>query len=501
VAAGLFRLENVSAEAPGTPLLGMNFRLNPCAKVMPRFLIQKSNAVDAVALPECCNFSTLQKGDGIRMRSAAEANANRTSASMLQGVEVVDAQGHVVGHVCEMAIIPAVDPTHIAFVIFKSKGKYKLSGTPGGSRGNFCVPVRDLRLTPFYALELRETAVPAPITGDENYLLLERDLLDQQIIDVNGRKVVRVNDVELEWKQLNGPQNVLQLQVLAVDTGLRGAVRRLLKGLPRHIVETAAALVHSNGIPWQYVNLIETDPARRVRLRIEHSALGKMHPSDIADILEELAPAQREAVFSSLDEDVAADALEEVEPKLQKQLLEGLDSGRVADIVEEMDPGAAADLLSELSDERAEDILEEMEPEERQEVEDLLEFPENSAAGRMTTELVHVPVGATVADAVHALREFEGDLETVSEIYLLDEHEVLQGVVPIARLVLARPETHLQALAEKISTSCDQKASADEVVDKFDKYNLHALPVLDKQGKLLGVVLAEQVIALLHERL
>jgi Mg/Co/Ni transporter MgtE len=156
-----------------------------------------------------------------------------------------------------------------------------------------------------------------------------------------------------------------------------------------------------------FVDVIEVDPARRVKLKIEHERLGEMHPSELAEILADLAPAEREAIFTTLDEEVAAETLEEVDPKLQKSLLEGMDEERIADIVEEMDPGAAADLLSELSDdERSEAILEEMEPEERHEVEELLEFHEDSAAGRMTTEFVSVDIDSPpVADAVQALRE------------------------------------------------------------------------------------------------
>src|SRR5262249_50813036 len=161
-------------------------------------------------------------------------------------------------------------------------------------------------------------------------------------------------------------------------------------------------------------DLIERDPARRVRLKVEEDRLSQMHPSDIAEILEELAPAERQALFVSLDEEVAAEALEEVKPKLQQSLIESLDTEQVAGIVEEMDPGAAADLLSELTDERSEAILEEMDPEERQDVEDLLEFSGNSAAGRMTTEYVALPVTALVDQAVTALRGFEGDVETIT---------------------------------------------------------------------------------------
>ena len=181
----------------------------------------------------------------------------------------------------------------------------------------------------------------------------------------------------------------------------------------------------AHAIPWQFVDVIEVDPARRVKLRIEHERLAEIHPSELADILEDLAPAEREAVFTSLDEEVAAETLEEVEPKLQKALLEKLDEERIADIVEEMDPGAAADLLAELPEEQSDAILEEMEPEERQEVEELLEFDENSAAGCMTTDFVYLGTDATVAQAVQALRSFDGDPESVTEIYLLDEKRVL----------------------------------------------------------------------------
>ncbi len=195
-----------------------------------------------------------------------------------------------------------------------------------------------------------------------------------------------------------------------VSPGLQRACCRAPRWNPSRANSAARA------IPWQFVDVIEPDPARRVKLRIEHERLAEIHPSELADILEDLAPAEREAVFTSLDEEVAAETLEEVEPKLQKALLEKLDEERIADIVEEMDPGAAADLLAELPEEQSDAILEEMEPEERQEVEELLEFDEDSAAGCMTTEFVYLGVDATVAQAVQALRSFDGDPESVTEV-------------------------------------------------------------------------------------
>jgi Mg/Co/Ni transporter MgtE len=275
----------------------------------------------------------------------------------------------------------------------------------------------------------------------------------------------------------------------------------LLKGIAtKKIIERLTRKIPSRAIPWDFVDLIEIDPARRVRLKISHERLAKFHPSDLADILEDLAPVQREAIFNQLDEDVAAEALEEVEPKLQKQLLESMDSERAADIMEEMDPSAAADLLGELRKEQSEAILEEMEPEEREEVKELLEFSEHSAAGRMTTNYVSVPSDVTVAQAVEALRNFDDDPETVSEIYLLNDSGRLQGVVPLARLLLALPETKVAVLSESHFVSCPADMRDKEVAELFDRYNLRALPVVEEHNQLVGVVNVDQVIAFMRQQ-
>jgi Mg/Co/Ni transporter MgtE len=332
----------------------------------------------------------------------------------------------------------------------------------------------------------------------EPLLLLDRDLMDQQIIDVHGRKVVRVNDVSLLWL----PQECgNEMRAIEVEIGTLGAMRRLLKGVAtRRTIERITKKIPSRAIPWDFVDLIEVDPARRVRLKISHERLAQFHPSDLADILEDLAPVQREAIFNQLDEEVAAEALEEVEPKLQKQLLESMDSERAADIMEEMDPSAAADMLGELRKERSEAILEEMEPEEREEVKELLEFSEHSAAGRMTTNYVAVPADATVAQAVEALRNFDDDPETVTEIYLLNEAGLLLGVVPLARLVLALPETKVVVLSESHFVSCPAGMRDKQVAELFDRYNLRALPVVEEHNKLVGVVNVDQVIAFMRQQ-
>lgn len=407
-----------------------------------------------------------------------------TLTTML-GTPVTDARGRLRGRVKDLAVGTGTDAGKVAGLVLKTR------------KGSELVPATGLRQTPSGALELRDGTELQLLQGREDLIFLRQDLLDRQIIDVHGRKVVRVNDVDLQWFKHDGHED---LRVREVEVGLRGAVRRMLQGaVPAGAVNAITKRLPTRVIPWEFVDMIEVDPARRVKLKIEHERLAQLHPSDIADILEDLAPAEREAILTTLDEEVAAEALEEVEPKLQKSMVESLDSEVAAGIVEEMDPSAAADLLAELPESRSEAILEEMNPEERHEVEELLEFREDSAAGRMTTEYVAVPKTATVADAIRALREFDGDIESITEIYLIDEKQVLQAVVPLARLVLAKQETRLEVLAEPRFISVQADVHEQEVAELFDKYNLRALPVLDGQGKLVGVVQADHVIAFLRE--
>jgi magnesium transporter len=413
----------------------------------------------------------------------------RTSVSALVGASVLDAGGTVFGHIVELAVLPVVDTQHVFGLVIRRLGSAR-------NDAPVLIVIADLQLSIAGVIRVREMAKQLTVAVEEDYLLLERDLLDQQIIDINGHKVVRVNDVDLIWIQESSSD--LLLQIAEVEVGLRGAIRRLLKGLPAAAVERAAERFRPSVIPWNFVDLIDRDPARRVKLKIGQDKLARMHPSDLADILEELAPAERQALFISLDEEVAAEALEEVNPKMQQTLIESLDSEQIAGIVEEMDPGAAADLLSELSDERSDAILEEMDPEERQEVEELLEFSSDSAAGRMTTEYLALPRTATVAEAVAALHTYEGDVEVVNEVYLIDAEERIVALVPLVQLLLAETEATLDSLPHGHIVSCKVDANGRKVAELFDKYNLRALPVLNHEKKLVGVIHADQVIALLR---
>jgi CBS domain-containing protein/sporulation protein YlmC with PRC-barrel domain len=419
--------------------------------------------------------------------------AEAIALSSILGAPVYDVTGALAGRVREVAISPQDDPARISDLIIKT------------SAGDRMLPTKAVRALERSAVRAT-TAVrtngkaeewPALVSSG-GLLLLERDLLDQQIIDVSGRKVVRVNDVDLCPEQANGG---VKLRVGRVDIGLRGAVRRLLKGLaPSRAIEALACRLPETTIPWEAVDLIETDPARRVHLKLEYERLSKLHPADIADILEELAPAERGAVFESLDEEVAADALEEIDPRMQVELMRSIDSDKAADIVEEMEPDAAADLLGDLPQETSEEILEEMEPKEREEVAELLTFKENTAAGRMTTEYLAVPPQATVAEAIQKLRAFTGEPELISTIYLVHPGGKLAGAVPLVALVLQPPETRLSTLSPEHVVYCEADIGEKEVAEMFDKYNLMTLPVIDKEGSLAGIVTADDVISMLRDR-
>ncbi len=353
--------------------------------------------------------------------------------SELIGAPAIDNTGSRAGKVREVTMAPQENSSLVMGFVIKTQ------------HGDRLVPATDVQLIN-HGLHITTPADEwTPYGGGEGLLLLERDLLDQQIIDVHGRKVVRVNDVDIHEESGNGH---IVLKIGAVDVGARGAIRRLLKGVvPAAALHLLLEKIPPRMIPWEFVDLIEIDPARRVKLKISLARLAQLHPADIADIVEDLAPAEREAIFETLDDEVAAETLEEIDPKMQVSILSSLDSDRAADIVEEMDPDAAADLLGDMHPDDSQEILTEMEPEERAEVTELMTFHDNTAAGRMTTDYMALTAGAKVEDAIEMLRNFEGGVESISTIYIVGEKDKLLGAVPLAKIVLAPPGTPLMMLS------------------------------------------------------
>ncbi len=406
-------------------------------------------------------------------------------ATELLRAKVYDAQGHFVGRVSDLFINPSEQSNRIARLGI-DRGKFQrllaryeqvASVVPGAVRLN----VPELALEPFHP--------------DEGWLAVRKDLLDQQIIDINGRKVVRVNDVVLSEQKTNGS---MELRLTQVDVGLTGAVGRLLQGLlSPSTVRKIQERMPVRAIPWDYVNLIEPDPKRRLKLKISHARLAELHPADIADIIEELPPAEREAVVEALDRQTAAEAFSEVEPRVQVRILETLGREKAGDILEEMEAGEAADVLAELSAETSNILLKELPQEEARQVRELLQFEESSAGGLMTTSFVAVPEGLTVADAVARIRESEVETDTLDTVFVVDSSERLLGVVPVARMLLATPDTLMGTLKQEQLISAQPQTGRDEVVTLFDKYNLHALPVVDEETRLMGAVTVDDVLSML----
>ncbi|MGH9476513.1 MAG: magnesium transporter MgtE N-terminal domain-containing protein [Terriglobales bacterium] len=392
--------------------------------------------------------------------------------------------GHRYGRVRELVIEPEVDANLVRRVVYQHEGNL------------WQVPLRLLGLDmEGMSVEMRQVS-PVPMETNSGHLLLRHDVLDQQIIDVNGRKVVRVNDIGLDVVTRHGGY---ELRAQQVDVGLAGVMRRLLQGaVPRRWLRGASEWTRPRPIPWRTFDLVETDPARRMRLQITYQALGRLHPADAADIMEELAPAERGAVFGSLDSEVAADILGEVTPKLQRSLLEGLESDRAADIIEEMEPDEAADVLADLPEEQSEQILREMNAEEREDVSDLLGYREDTAGGRMTTEFVALPESATAAAAVVAARAFPGPIAGLTTVFLVNGEGQLAGAVPVSRILLSRPEGVLRDMADE-PIAVERQQTEGEVSEIFNKYNLLALPVVDEQRRILGVITVDDVISWLSE--
>jgi sporulation protein YlmC with PRC-barrel domain len=332
----------------------------------------------------------------------------------LVSMPVFDIKGRRIGRIKDAAIVPLVHSSRI--------DRFLMGGTDAWLTIRYDqIGAIDLR----GGIRLNDEQL-VPYHDDEYMLRIARDLFDQQIIDVNGRKVVRVNDITLEIRHEAGRDT---LAVLEVDIGVRSIFRRLLQGvLPPVWIRRLQHRIPPNSIRWDLANVVEPDPLRRLRLNISYTKLEEMHPADLADIVEELGPAEREAIFETIDSEAAADALSEVEdPKMQASILEALEPEKAADIVEEMSPDEAADILNELEDETSEEILEKMESSPMSEVRELLEFEEDTAGGLMNTEYVWLHENASVMDALAALRGNEDLLETLNTLFLVDPDGKLAG--------------------------------------------------------------------------
>ena len=410
-------------------------------------------------------------------------------ATEILGAQTFDSAGNFVGRVKEMFIEPADQPNRVARLLL-SRGQYR----PIVARYDQVASVAPGRVN----LTTDESALEL-FHPNEAWLAVGKDLLDQQIIDTNGRKVVRVNDIDLAEQRTNG--NV-EMRITQVDVGVKGAVRRLLQGIvPPMAIRRLEKKLPPRSIRWEFVNLIEPDPLRRVKLRMSSQKLTELHPADLAEIMEELSPAERQGIIDSLPEDTAAEAIAELDKRLQTQVVEKLDPEKAADILEEMNPDEAADLIASLPPDTAKEVVEEMEGQEKTEVEALMRYEENTAGGMMNTELVVVGEDATRGEVVDYIRFNEIVPDQLDNIVLINHYGALSGTVPIARLVIANSEQRMDELRFEPIVSVHPDANEKEVFDLFDKYNLRGLTVIDADNRPIGAITVDDVVSRMNAKL
>ncbi|MBI5680986.1 MAG: magnesium transporter [Methanobacterium sp.] len=309
------------------------------------------------------------------------------------------------------------------------------------------------------------------------------EVIDKQVVDVEGKKIRRINDLQLSATNGN-------YHLIGVDISVKGILRRL--GIEK-IAKGLGINLQEDYIAWKDVDILESDVSR-LKLKVPEYNLKKLHPADIAEIVDQLNINDSITILNSLDEEVAADAIEEISPERQVSLFEEMESERAADILDEMSPDDAADLIGDLSDDRAQELLELMDPEEAKDVEKLLKYPEDTAGGIMTTEFVTVPDEFTANQTLSELRRMAREVESIYYIYVLSKSKELVGVISIRDLLLADPERKITEFMHRDIISVDVMEEEHDVAKKIAKYNLIAVPVVKDENKIKGVVTVDDAI-------
>jgi len=329
-----------------------------------------------------------------------------------------------------------------------------------------------------------------PLEVNQEEILLKEELLDKQVVDTFGAKIERINDIHL----LIAHQ---ELWIVHVDFGIRGILRRLgwLRAIDAFTNWIFAYQLQEKLVSWKYVQPLASDPQKKnLKLNVTLRKLHEIHPSDLADILEELDQENRKRVFKSLDLQTAAETLEEVDPKLQLSLIESSTAELASDILEEMAPDEATDLLADLPEEKAQKLIQTMEKPYREKVEELLKFEEGTAGSIMTKDYLSVKEISTIGDAVEEFRKTSHPLETISYVYVTNEEGRLIGVSTLRHLLLCARETPLSKLMNPHLIMVKQEDDLDQVVEQFKKYKFMALPVVDENGHLTGIITLRDIV-------
>lgn len=396
--------------------------------------------------------------------------------SSILGKTVIDTQGMEIGRLWDLVMVPGEVFPEVSHLLVK-KG-----------RCIYSLPWQRISLFNRYVISISGTVPELPqYAAKEHEILVKRHILDKQIVDVNGAKVVRVNDLMLgSYKD--------HLCIFFVDIGLRGLLRRL--GY-EHLGEKVAGLLkitlsHQH-ISWEYVQLLEMNLSR-LTLTVAREQMQELHPADLAHILSRIPSRNVQAVIDSLDMETAGEAIHELEPELRSRIISQLDSEQASDILEEMDPDEAADVLGDLPEEKAQELLGLMDEEEAEDIQELMEHEDDTAGGLMNNEFLSVSSELTAAEAMGEVRLMAPDVDMVYYLYVVDQAERLQGVVSLKELLLAQPDVTMSSLMTTNLKTVDVEASPEDVLEIIAKYNLIAVPVIDKHGTMAGLVTVDDIL-------
>ena len=394
--------------------------------------------------------------------------------------KVYNPSGKRSGHISDLVIERAEPYPMVIGMVIRTKGK-KTSYLPWEKM---------LQMEPRAIFSEENLLDLKPFLSGKEMVLLQDEVMDKQIVDTFGAKVVRVND--LHFLKIDS-----RLRLVHVDVGFRGLMRRV--GWEK-LVDRALEWLFSYKLPnqfisWKYVQLLSGSDL--LQLSVSQKKLSHLHPADLADIIEDLSSRERSAIFHALDPETAAETLEEVDPKIQKALIETIPVEKASDIVEEMSPSDAVDLLADLTEERAEEILEGMEEERAEDLRELLVHPEKTAGGLMTTAYLSLTPDISVEGAITRLKTEAPNLDIIDYVYIVDEGEILQGVVSIRDLLTAHSHQSLSEIQLPRVVSVKLDEDQNEVVEAFAKYGFRALPVVDEENCLKGVISFRSVLDVL----
>ncbi len=405
--------------------------------------------------------------------------------SQMLGKPVVDATGEEIGTISDIAIATGEVFPRVTSLAFQGPDKTpfmlswrKFVGEFDGDAVRLNVAAPDIRFS--------------YLQPDE--VLLYRDLMSKQIVDTQGMKVVRVNDLKLS-------ESRNQLRLLGAEVGTRGILRGIHPALER-AVAGAAKLIGSelaeNIIAWNYMDLLDRDLSQ-VKLSVTHKRLHELHPADVADILEKLNPTQRAKVFEHLDNEQAADTISELEDDLQADVIDDLSERRASDLLAEMDPDDAADIIGDLPYDKAEALLRLMGVKESSAIRSLLGYKEKTAGGIMTPEVTTVTEDMTVEQVIEQLRAESGEHESIYYVYVVEGDQRLAGVISLRDLLLAAPDVTIESIAKRDLFVAHVDDDQEDVAEQMSKYDLLAMPVTDETGKLLGIVTVDDALDVLEE--